>query len=81
MDILTSFFDTAKDFLLSVLPLSPFKSFIEGIQLAIGAKYLGWLNWFVPVGQILGVLAAWLSAIALFYMYSIIMRWVKVIGD
>lgn len=81
MDILSQFFVNAKDFLLSVLPLSPFKSFIEGIQLSIGAKYLGWLNWFVPVRQILAVLAAWLSAIALFYMYSIIMRWVKVIGD
>ena len=65
--------------LLSLLPHSPFtsiKSFLKPIE-----PYLGYLNWFVPVDWILGVLVAWLGAIATFYIYSIIMRWVKMIGD
>lgn len=63
---------------LSLLPTSPFRAFIDGWQ---APEYLGWLNWFFPISQILTVLAAWLAAIALFYLYSIIMRWIKMIGD
>lgn len=61
-----------------LLPTSPFRDFIDSWQ---APDYLGWLNWFVPVSQIITILVAWLGAIALFYLYSIIMRWVKMIGD
>ncbi len=67
------------NWLLSLLPHSPFKSiqnFLDPIK-----PYLGYLNWFVPVNWILGVLTVWLTAVATFYLYSIIMRWVKMIGD
>nr|DAF20302.1 MAG TPA: hypothetical protein [Inoviridae sp.] len=43
--------------------------------------FLGYLNWFIPIGTIVKVGLSWLAAIALFYIYSIIMRWVKMIGD
>ena len=64
--------------IIELLPTSPFRSFINSWE---PPAYLGWLNWFFPVSQILSILALWLSAIALFYLYSIIMRWVKMIGD
>lgn len=64
--------------ILPLLPTSPFRNFIDNF---VPPQYLGWLNWFFPVGQILTILSVWLSAIALFYLYSIIMRWVKIIGD
>lgn len=64
--------------ILSLLPHSPFRSFIDNFQ---SPQYLGWLNWFFPVKQIIVILGLWLSAIALFYLYSVIMRWVKLIGD
>ena len=64
--------------LLRLLPRSPFASFIS--QFA-ELPFLGILNWFVPVRGILTVLAAWLAAITLFYVYSIIMRWIRMIGD
>ena len=62
--------------LLSVLPLSPFAGFIDKLD---SLPYLGYLNWFVPVGTCLKIGAAWLSAIALFYLYSVVARWVKLI--
>lgn len=67
------------NWVLKLLPHSPFdsiKDFLSPIE-----PYLGYLNWFVPVNWILGVLTVWLTAVATFYLYSIIMRWVKMIGD
>lgn len=64
--------------LTSVLPLSPFQQYIKAFA---GLPYLGILNWFIPIGVFVKIGAAWLGVIALFYLYSIAMRWVKVIGD
>lgn len=64
--------------ILDLLPLSPFQEFISEFS---SLPYLGWLNWFFPVGDCLVVLLAWLGAVGLFYLYSIAMRWLKMIGD
>ena len=62
----------------TVLPTSPFAEWIDQVgQL----PYLSWLNWVFPVGICLKVLVGWLGAVAAFYLYSILMRWLKVIGD
>lgn len=66
------------DSILSVLPTSPFAGFINEFA---NLPFLGYLNWFFPVGACLTVMGVWLAAIALFYLYSILMRWVKMIGD
>ena len=66
------------NWLLSHLPLSPFDtilSYLDPIH-----PYLKYLNWFVPIPWILSILTAWLGVIASFYLYSIIMRWIKMIG-
>lgn len=67
------------DWVLSLLPHSPFQSILSYIE-PIG-PYLGYLNWFVPIDWILSVLLVWLGVVATFYLYSIIMRWIKMIGD
>lgn len=41
--------------------------------------YLGYLNYFVPVRTFLKIGTAWLAAIALFYLYSVLARWIKLI--
>lgn len=64
--------------ILSALPTSPFDKYLD--QLA-GLDYLGYLNWFIPVGAFVGILVTWTTAVGVFYIYSIIMRWVKMIGD
>lgn len=64
--------------IVQLLPLSPFAGFLD--QFA-NLPYLGYLNWFIPVRGMLTVMAAWLSAIVIFYLYSVIARWVKLIGD
>lgn len=61
----------------SVLPLSPFRDLIDGIELSDG---LSWLNWFIPVGQMLSVLALWLAAYAVYLLYRIVLRWIKAVA-
>ena len=61
---------------LALMPLSPFNQFIDSLE---ELPYLGYLNYFVPVGAFLKIGAAWLAAIALFYVYSLILRWIKAI--
>lgn len=71
-------FDKLIDQIVSVLPASPFAEFVSNFA---SIPWLGVLNWFFPVRQCLIVLATWLGAITLFYLYSVLMRWVKMIGD
>lgn len=64
--------------IVQLLPASPFAPFLaQFAQL----PYLGYLNWFIPVRGCLQVMAAWLTAVTLFYLYSVVARWVKLIGD
>lgn len=77
MDMLSGLWGKFSGFLKGVLPLSPFRQFLNSFA---DIPFLGYLNWFIPVRDILIVFSAWLSAVALYYFYSIIMRWLKVIG-
>lgn len=78
MESLNSLWDAFAGLLSYVLPLSPFRQFLDDFA---DIPFLGYLNWFVPVGEILIVLSAWLGAISVYYLYSIILRWVKAIGS
>lgn len=59
--------------LVSILPVSPFKD----INNSVVAKYLGNLNWIIPISTMLTITVAWLSAIAVYYLVQIVLRWTK----
>lgn len=71
-------FEKFGQWLLEVLPTSPFAGFLNNFRNAF-SPYLGWLNWCVPIKDFLTIFSVWLGAVALFYVYSIIMRWVKML--
>lgn len=56
------------DLLMKAFPTSPFADTIEKFS---KLPYLGYINWFVPVSEMV--------AIGVYYIYSIIARWVKLI--
>lgn len=62
--------------ILSILPNSPF-SLINNSSVS---EYLGGLAWIVPFPQLITILETWLACILVYYTYSIIMRWIKVIA-
>lgn len=74
-----------KDFLiktvnvfLALLPDCPFEGYISDIG---DNDILKYVNWFIPVGDFVAIGTTWLVAIGVFYLYQVILRWLKVIGD
>lgn len=65
--------------LLGLLPRSPFRPLIDALELPASAQVMGWLNWFFPVADCLEIFAAWLAVMVLFFLYRVLMKWVKLL--
>lgn len=61
--------------ILFFLPESPMKI----LDYAPLKPYLGLFNYLFPVAEILAFLELWVTCIATYYVYQIILRWVKAI--
>lgn len=62
------------EMMINILPESPFL-IVENIEI----PYLKYLNWVIPVEEMLVILTYWVGAIAIYYIVQVILRWVKVI--
>jgi hypothetical protein len=69
----------ALNLVLCLLPKSPFASLINWLKSLNIDEYLQYLAWLVPVDIILSITVLWVSAISIYFIYSIIMRWIKMI--
>lgn len=49
---------------ISLLPSSPFTGFNYLVQ---QLPFLGYLNWFIPIPEIIVILEAWLAIVAIYY--------------
>lgn len=61
--------------LINLLPPSPFRI----LDNSAVADYLDSLNWIIPVSSIVAILEAWVVAIAIYYVVSIALRWIKAV--
>ena len=59
----------------SLLPNTPFTI----SDTSVISEYMGYLNWIIPIDKILIVTISWLTAITLYYVYQIVLRWIKAI--
>ncbi len=66
--------------LVSWMPDSPFRGFIESVGSSVGSEFLGYLNYFLPIREFLGILTLWVSAILLYYAVSVVLRWARAIS-
>ena len=73
MELVTQFFD----WVVGLLPLSPFTQFIDALA---SVPFLKHLNYFIPIGTFIAIGEAWLVAIGVFYLYSVILRWIRAIS-
>lgn len=78
MDWLTDALVDAAEAILGILPDSPFK-FLATMDNSQFYQWMKWLNWFIPVQQIMTILSAWCGAILFYYIFQIVLRWTKTI--
>lgn len=76
LDTLTGWLTSALKWVISVLPDSPFK-LLDNSPIK---SLLPYINWFIPFDFVVSTLELWLAAIAVYYIYSVILRWVKAIN-
>ena len=68
-------------FAVGVVNLFPTSPFVILDEMA-NSEFYEWLqmmNWFIPVNSFVAILEAWLSCVAVYYVYQVVLRWVKVI--
>lgn len=73
--------DALVSFALGVVNLFPTSPFVILDELSNSEIYewLQMLNWFIPINTFVAILETWLSCVALYYMYQVVLRWVKVV--
>lgn len=79
MDLLnwiTDNFQKIVDCIIKALPKSPIVFLSTNPSIS---KVLSYVNWFIPIYLWISVLETWLIAIATYYIYQVILRWVKAI--
>ena len=60
--------------ILRFLPLSPFRYVA---YFSLNSELLMFLNYLLPIQQIVFVTEGWLAAITTFYIYQAILKWLK----
>lgn len=63
---------------LELFPESPF-NVLDNLSNSQFYEWLCMLNWFIPVNTFVSILESWLLAVGLYYVYQIVLRWIKVI--
>lgn len=67
---------TVLSLIFGFLPDSPFSS----LTIPAGAQtILGYANYFLPISEVVTTLEIWTAAIAVYYVYSIVLRFIKAI--
>jgi len=66
---------SALNLIFSLLPTSPFQLVSNS---GVG-NFLNNLGWIIPVSQILSILQAWATAIGIYYVVQVGLRWIKAI--
>lgn len=73
MEVLKNFFvggfwDPLKSFLMRVLPVSPFRQYLQGYEDG-GSGLLAAINYFVPISVFIAIGQAWVTVMFLYYLY------------
>lgn len=68
------------EFLLAMLPKSPFQYFYDNLTTLNSLVNLSFVNWFIPFGTCIAIGEAWLVAVTVFYGIQYALRIINVIG-
>lgn len=79
IDGLTSALITAALSVINLFPESPFRPMINSFNDSVIHTYLSYVNYLLPISEMIGVLSFWLVGVSVYYIYQLVLRWVKVI--
>lgn len=73
--------DALVDLAVSIVELFPASPFTVLDELGNSEVYewLRMVNWFIPIGTFVSILEGWLVCVAVYYVYQIVLRWIRVI--
>ena len=66
--------------ILNFFPADPVENVIVQFSAMFDNAVLEYLNYFIPVGPFLKILAIWLVAVAAYYVVTPLARWAKLIS-
>lgn len=75
LDGLGQAIENALEWLVNLLPDSPFK-LLDSTPIQ---PYLKWINWVIPFDFIIDTLALWLVAVAGYYVWSVVLRFINAV--
>jgi len=69
-------FSDLADKLINALPSSPIVWLQANSEIN---KYMSYVNWFIPVYTFIGMMEVWLTAVVIYYVVQVILRWAKIV--
>lgn len=75
LSVITGLFNKIYQSIINFLPGSPFQALIPAFSL----PYLSYLNWFLPITEMLAVFEAYLAVLAVLYLYKALMKFIKIL--
>ena len=66
--------------ILGLLPQSPFSSLAPAFS-GQEKVWIGWVNYFIPISDMMASFALFLGIVVLYYGVRVVMSWVKVLGQ
>ena len=67
---------TVLSWVLGSLPKTPFAS----VDVTPIKDFMGYMNWLIPVGTIITITTAWIACKFIYWIYSTVLRWIKMIS-
>lgn len=65
---------------LALLPESPFTMALDSLVAdSFISKILAMVNWFIPIYSWIAILEVWVAAVAVYYVYQVVLRWLNAI--
>lgn len=74
LEWLSNSFNSIVNAIFDILPTSPIVYLSKD---KIIGTYLSYVNYFIPIYLWLSILEAWGIAVAIYYCYKIVLRWIK----
>lgn len=75
-DGINDVFNEIFQYILLLLPNSPFKDFSLPPEIE---TFLGYLNYYIPFAEMVAICLAWIICVSIFYSYQLILRFINAI--